>query len=56
LAKSRALGTQAAKTTLFAAGNEADVREKRRRRLLANQPVATEWMTRSRSKKTEKPA
>jgi hypothetical protein len=28
--------TQAAKTTLFAAGNEADVRKKRRRRLFAN--------------------
>jgi hypothetical protein len=27
---------QAAKTTLFAAGNEADVRKKRRRRLFAN--------------------
>ena len=28
--------TQAAKTTLFAAGNEADVRKKRRRRLFSN--------------------
>jgi hypothetical protein len=30
---------QAAKTTLFAAGNKADVRKKRRRRLFSNEPV-----------------
>jgi hypothetical protein len=28
---------QAAKTTLFAAGNKADVRKKRRRRLFSNE-------------------
>jgi len=33
---------QAAKTTLFAAGNEADVRKKRRRRLFSNEQSKTQ--------------
>jgi hypothetical protein len=38
---------QAAKATPFAAGNEADVRQKRRRRLLPNQRIVEEYADRA---------